>query len=685
MAVKHGVTDTDKHFIIDPVTRTIKNQSGKLVLIQYDHNSERFSFQCPRLVDGHDMSLCNKVEIHYINAGTGSAKSTGIYEADDLQVSTENGDNVTFSWLVSQNATRHVGKLNFVIRFACVTEEAVVEYAWNTGIYSDISISKSIYNGEEFVEDYIDVLEMWKQDLYSEGLKISSVEQTTTSTEAGGINIVSMTMSDGSVKNFEIQNGSPGPAGTSIISIERTSGNGTPGTTDTYTITLSDGSASTFQIYNGDDGEKGTPGTSISTIERTSGNGAPGTTDTYTITLTDGSTTTFQVYNGANGSDGDGSGDMTTTTYDPTGKRTDIFKYVDDAVDNASNKVDVDDTLSNSSTNPVQNKVVTAALGDKQANMIGVEILETICEDITFDDSNPSYTLPSAITIDDEAFYYINCRYYEGSIESGVYDKYCLNTFSMTKSSVVKWGSDNDYKAITLTTTAITNNWRSSGDINIISIYKVKFSWIDPLLLAALHSTGYKTVAPGGYNATAEGHKNMALGYAAHAEGRENYALGDYSHAEGAYNETNGHASHVEGYGNVSASNYQHVEGKFNVEDNEGVYVHIVGNGDSNTNRSNAHTLDWSGNAWFAGNVMGKQANVTEQLEANNGTNKISIWPNGIAGDPRGDSNESMLWIGSEGHGYFTKLYICVGDIEKEVATKDDIAAAITGAIEGSY
>jgi hypothetical protein len=28
-----------------------------------------------------------------------------------------------------------------------------------------------------------------------------------------------------------------------------------------------------------------------------------------------------------------------------------------------------------------------------------------------------------------------------------------------------------------------------------------------------------------------------------------------------------------------------------------------VGNGQSDTKRSNAHTLDWSGNAWFAGDI----------------------------------------------------------------------------------
>lgn len=84
-----------------------------------------------------------------------------------------------------------------------------------------------------------------------------------------------------------------------------------------------------FGLPAGTKGDKGDPGKSIQSITRTAGNGAPGTVDTYTITLTDGSTSTFNVYNGA---DGSGAGDMTAAVYDPQGKKTDIYKYVDDAL-----------------------------------------------------------------------------------------------------------------------------------------------------------------------------------------------------------------------------------------------------------------------------------------------------------------------------------------------------------------
>lgn len=45
------------------------------------------------------------------------------------------------------------------------------------------------------------------------------------------------------------------------------------------------------------------------------------------------------------------------------------------------------------------------------------------------------------------------------------------------------------------------------------------------------------------------------------------------------------------------------LKGRLTSNNNLNTFVHIVGNGTSNSARSNAHTLDWSGNAWYAGTV----------------------------------------------------------------------------------
>lgn len=105
-----------------------------------------------------------------------------------------------------------------------------------------------------------------------------------------------------------------------------------------------------------------------------------------------------------------------------------------------------------------------------------------------------------------------------------------------------------------------------------------------------------------------EGQDNLVTGSNSHAEGQNNLVTGAASHAEGNHNEASGVISHAEGNYTIAASNNQHVQGTYNISDTENRYAHIVGNGTDNGNRSNAHTLDWDGNAWFAGEVrVGKE------------------------------------------------------------------------------
>jgi len=66
---------------------------------------------------------------------------------------------------------------------------------------------------------------------------------------------------------------------------------------------------------------------------------------------------------------------------------------------------------------------------------------------------------------------------------------------------------------------------------------------------------------------------------------------------------TNGLYSHMEGEGTIAVGRAQHVQGTYNIIDEVGKYAHIIGNGSDYNLRSNAHTVDWDGNAWFAGDV----------------------------------------------------------------------------------
>lgn len=169
MAHRHSVYDTDAHFLIDAVSRTIKNESKKITVVQYDHKSERFSFELPRYIEGHDMSVCDKVEVHYINIDSSTkAKVTGLYEVDDLQVNPDDEGKVFCSWLIDGNATQYAGQLSFLLRFCCLTG-TVVDYAWNTAIFSDVYVTTGMNASDTIVAEYIDILERWKADLFAAG------------------------------------------------------------------------------------------------------------------------------------------------------------------------------------------------------------------------------------------------------------------------------------------------------------------------------------------------------------------------------------------------------------------------------------------------------------------------------------------------------------------------------------
>lgn len=104
-----------------------------------------------------------------------------------------------------------------------------------------------------------------------------------------------------------------GEAGNNIIDIKKTSSDDL---VDTYTITRTDGVTTTFNITNGN---------GIKSILKTDSNGL---VDTYTITYDNGKTNTLEVKNGEGAT------------------------------------VIIDNALSKTSTNPVQNKVITNSIND---------------------------------------------------------------------------------------------------------------------------------------------------------------------------------------------------------------------------------------------------------------------------------------------------------------------------------
>lgn len=100
----------------------------------------------------------------------------------------------------------------------------------------------------------------------------------------------------------------------------------------------------------------------------------------------------------------------------------------------------------------------------------------------------------------------------------------------------------------------------------------------------------------------------VAMGEESFAHGTSSMAMSKYS---AAFN------------GTVAASDYQFTCGYNNKADMAGTYLHIVGNGKNG--RSNAYTLDWSGNGWFAGTVEGTAMILKSSTEGSTKRFKVTV------------------------------------------------------------
>lgn len=84
--------------------------------------------------------------------------------------------------------------------------------------------------------------------------------------------------------------------------------------------------------------------------------------------------------------------------------------------------------------------------------------------------------------------------------------------------------------------------------------------------------------------------------------------------------QTNGMGSIAMGTGTQTTSDFSVVQGRSNIKDTAKTYAHIVGNGTSDSARSNAYTLDWQGNGTFAGTVSSSTgADYAEYFEWKDG------------------------------------------------------------------
>ena len=218
MSHSDKIKDCDAFFEVNPITRQIINKTpNKIVLMQGDHNSERFTFSLPRYIEGHDMAESAKAYLHYVNP-TKQDSGEPPYEMEDLRVDPDDAEKVICSWLISENVTKEPGALSFLIEFKCFEGEVLV-YSWHTLPHTGITIGATFDFSGKVATKYADVLHQWEQRLFGlsdEGVQVADLDKFKIKNKANGEIITLSDSAEAPLNNIKIfgkttQNGTPTP------------------------------------------------------------------------------------------------------------------------------------------------------------------------------------------------------------------------------------------------------------------------------------------------------------------------------------------------------------------------------------------------------------------------------------------------------------------------------------------
>jgi hypothetical protein len=154
-------TSEEPHIVIgDDRVITVPDQLKRLA-VQYDHDIETVTFDCPRYWDEHDMSQMS-VYINYLRSDTYRAT----YKADNVTVDATDDSIMHFDWTISRNVSLVTGKIVFLVCVRKTDDNGNEVNHWNSELCKDCYVSEGLEpDAEELKEAYPDIIEQWHDEL----------------------------------------------------------------------------------------------------------------------------------------------------------------------------------------------------------------------------------------------------------------------------------------------------------------------------------------------------------------------------------------------------------------------------------------------------------------------------------------------------------------------------------------
>lgn len=150
-----------EHIIIDSQRNIFVPESVKKIGVQYDHNVNTITFDCPRYWDEHDMSAMD-IYITYKFA------DTDVYDCKAINVTIDEADSMVmhFDWPISSTVTMLAGNIYFMV---CIKKDVGIGELlhWNSELNHDLYVSEGL-DCDNTVQDVNNYYEAGKKAAYDE-------------------------------------------------------------------------------------------------------------------------------------------------------------------------------------------------------------------------------------------------------------------------------------------------------------------------------------------------------------------------------------------------------------------------------------------------------------------------------------------------------------------------------------
>lgn len=152
--------ETEPHIVIGEDRVISVPEELRRIAVQYDHDVETVTFDCPRYWDGLDMSELS-IYINYMRKD----RYVACYKATDIVVDGTDPNIMHFNWTVSRNVSEVKGELKFLVCIKKGDSEGYEVNHWNSELNAEMYISEGLEVDPSILDPYPDIISQWNDEV----------------------------------------------------------------------------------------------------------------------------------------------------------------------------------------------------------------------------------------------------------------------------------------------------------------------------------------------------------------------------------------------------------------------------------------------------------------------------------------------------------------------------------------